>query len=152
MKDYIYRALKALRAVPVWQVVGRGLAAMIVVLLLLQLFSFERIPGLLTQQGLSNPWSIVLAIGLVLSELLALPFLLGMRTSSMVLRSSEVASVVAVSLLVVVGIAGLHKGGVVCGAYTQNIPVAVQLLVIISCAVSYGYYKYKHNKANKKAL
>lgn len=147
MKECIYRAVGALRSVPAWQLVGRGLAVGIVVLLLLQLFSFEKMPELLVQLGVGEPWNIALAIILVVAELLTVPFLLRMNVSTTVRRCSESVSVATISLLTVLEVMGLlSAGGVMFGAYTQRVPVVVRVAVMFGLIMAYGYYKYNHDK------
>ena len=59
------------------------LAGYIIILLLLQLFSFDAFPAMLVGIGLDGVWSYIAAIALVVVELLALPFLLQMKLLKM---------------------------------------------------------------------
>ena len=64
------------------------LAIYVLVFLISQLFTFEKLPALIAGSGLELGWANLAAISLVLLELAALPFLLGMRTSPLISRVS----------------------------------------------------------------
>lgn len=79
------------------------------VFLLAQLFSFEKFPGLVqSATGLGGSWATTVVIGLVIAELMALPFLLGLKTSQAVLAVSQVSGFVAIVLLMALEVFALQ--------------------------------------------
>jgi len=120
------------------------LAGLLLMLLLLQLFTFESFPQLISANtGLSEVLSRVVAVGLVVAELLALPALLVMKTS----KKLETASMVCLSLsllaLTCLTIANLAKGyqAVIWGA-TFELPSGywlVSFLLILWILFGWGF-------------
>ena len=93
------------------------LAGYVLLFLLLQLFTFEKFPALLESAGVAGGWSHGVAIGLVVVELLALPYLLQMKLPGRVRRASLVSGVVAMLTLTVLEvIAFTHEQTVMFGA------------------------------------
>lgn len=74
-------------------------AITMLLLLLLQLFTFEQLPKSLQAIGLSGGGSVVLSIGLVVAELLALPFLLSLQLSRQQRIGSWLAGVIGLGWL-----------------------------------------------------
>ena len=80
---------------------GLLLAATLLVTVLMQLFAFEKFPGLLQFAGFTEVTAVVLAVALVYMEVLALPWLIGLRARSSVLRLSFCCLIMALQLLTV---------------------------------------------------
>lgn len=80
---------------------GLLLAATLLVTVLMQLFAFEKFPGLLQFAGFTEVTAVVLAVALVYMEVLALPWLIGLRARSSVLRLSFCCMIMALQLLTV---------------------------------------------------
>lgn len=80
---------------------GLLLAATLLVTVLMQLFAFEKFPGLLQFAGFTEVTAVVLAVALVYTEVLALPWLIGLRARSSVLRLSFCCLIMALQLLTV---------------------------------------------------
>ena len=77
------------------QVVRILLAVIILALILSQLFTFEKFPSLLASMGVSSGWAVLL----VVAELFALPFLLGMKLPTSILRVGGISCVATMILL-----------------------------------------------------
>ena len=67
----------------------------------MQLFAFEKFPGLLQLAGFTEATAVVLAVALVYTEVLALPWLIGLRARASVLRLSFCCLIIALQLLTV---------------------------------------------------
>lgn len=80
---------------------GLLLAATLLVTVLMQLFAFEKFPGLLQLVGFTEATAVVLAVALVYTEVLALPWLIGLQARSSVLRLSFCCLIMALQLLTV---------------------------------------------------
>lgn len=80
---------------------GLLLAATLLVTVLMQLFAFEKFPGLLQFAGFTEVTAVVLTVALVYMEVLALPWLIGLRARSSVLRLSFCCLIMALQLLTV---------------------------------------------------
>lgn len=74
-------------------------ASFLVVLVVSQLFTYEEFPAALTTLGISEPAAHFLASIIVVSEVLALPFLLFIKTSPLMRAVSMVSGWVAVLAL-----------------------------------------------------
>lgn len=102
------------------QIVRRIIAGYILVIVLSQLFSFDKFPGVLA--GMSNVMAVVCAIILVITEVGALPFLLAMDVSARSRKVSAVMGVVALLLLTLLeGMAFYHGVSMIFGA-TFDLP------------------------------
>ena len=80
---------------------GLLLAATLLVTVLMQLFAFEKFPGLLQFAGFTEVTAVVLAVALVHMEVLALPWLIGLQARSSVLRLSFCCLIMVLQLLTV---------------------------------------------------
>lgn len=80
---------------------GLLLAATLLVTVLMQLFAFEKFPGLLQLVGFTEVTAVVLAVALVYTEVLALPWLIGLQARASVLRLSFCCLIIALQLLTV---------------------------------------------------
>ncbi len=98
------------------------LAGYIIILLLLQLFSFDVFPAMLAGIGLDGTWSYVVAIALVVVELLALPFLLHMKLSKKFLNISMISGSVALLALSILEVWAFTAGQSVLFGATFDLP------------------------------
>ena len=80
---------------------GLLLAMMLLLTVLMQLFAFEKFPGLLQVAGFTEATAVVIAVVLVYTEVLALPWLIGLRARASVLRLSFCCLIIALQLLTV---------------------------------------------------
>ena len=80
---------------------GLLLAVTLLLTVLMQLFAFEKFPGLLQLAGFTEATAVVLAVALVYTEVLALPWLIGLQARASVLRLSFCCLVIALQLLTV---------------------------------------------------
>ena len=98
------------------------LAGYIIILLLLQLFSFDVFPAMLAGIGLDGVWSYIAAIALVVVELLALPFLLQMKLSKKFLNVSMISGGVALLVLSILEVWAFTAGQSVLFGATFDLP------------------------------
>lgn len=112
--------------------VGMLLAGYVVLLMLLQLLTFERFPGLMEGIGLVGAWGIVVAIALVVAELLAMPFWLRLKTAVWVRRMSFVAGFVALLGLVVLELFALSSNQTVVFGATLDLPAGSWTLLFLA--------------------
>ena len=98
------------------------LAGYIIILLLLQLFSFDAFPAMLAGIGLDGVWSYIAAIALVVVELLALPFLLQMKLSKKFLNVSMISGGVALLVLSILEVWAFTTGQSVLFGATFDLP------------------------------
>lgn len=102
------------------QIVRRIIAGYILVIVLSQLFSFDKFPSMLA--GLPGMLAAVCAIVLVVTEVGALPFLLAMDISARLRKVSAVVGVVALLLLTLLeSMAFCHGVSMIFGA-TFDLP------------------------------
>lgn len=102
------------------QIVRRIIAGYILVIVLSQLFSFDKFPSMLA--GLPGMLAAVCAIVLVVTEVGALPFLLAMDVSARLRKVSAVMGVVALLLLTLLeSMAFCHGVSMIFGA-TFDLP------------------------------
>ena len=102
------------------QIVRRIIAGYILVIVLSQLFSFDKFPSMLA--GLPGMLAAVCAIVLVVTEVGALPFLLAMDISARLRKVSAVMGVVALLLLTLLeSMAFCHGVSMIFGA-TFDLP------------------------------
>lgn len=102
------------------QIVRRIIAGYILVIVLSQLFSFDKFPAMLA--GMPGVMAVVCAIILVITEVGALPFLLAMDISARLRKVSAVMGVVALLLLTLLeGMAFYHGVSMIFGA-TFDLP------------------------------
>ena len=93
----------------------------LVVLLLAQLFAFEKFPSMLESIGLGD-WSTVVAIVLALAQLLALPFLIGLKLPTRLVFASFVSVFVALVLLSVLEVMALISDATILFGATLDLP------------------------------
>jgi len=108
------------RPISVVHIVRLIVAGYTLVIVLSQLFSFDKFPSMLT--GLPGVMAVVCAIVLVVTEVGALPFLLAMDVSARLRKVSAVMGVVALLLLTLLeGVAFCHGVSMIFGA-TFDLP------------------------------
>lgn len=108
------------RPISVVYIVRLIIAGYILVIVLSQLFSFDKFPSMLA--GLPGVMAVVCAIVLVVTEIGALPFLLAMDVSARLRKVSAVMGVVALLLLTLLeGMAFCHGVSMIFGA-TFDLP------------------------------
>ena len=100
-KPSVKRMRKEIINVGLGRWAGLLLAATLLVTVLMQLFAFEKFPGLLQLAGFTEVTAVVLAVALVYTEVLALPWLIGLQARSSVLRLSFCCLIIALQLLTV---------------------------------------------------
>lgn len=108
-----------------------AMAAYIVLLLMLQLFTFEKFPQLLGASDIYGVWAVVVAIILVVAELMSLPFLLRMKTSKTLKLISAVSGVVALAVLTTVEVIASMSGQTVMFGATLSLPGGVWSLFLL---------------------
>ena len=102
------------------QIIRLIVAGYILVIVLSQLFSFDKFPAVLA--GMPGMMAVVCAIILVITEVGALPFLLAMDISARLRKVSAVMGVVALLLLTLLeGMAFCHGVSMIFGA-TFDLP------------------------------
>lgn len=124
--------MKKLKQITTGQAARLLLAGYILVMLLLQLFTFEAFPGMLSVAGIVAPWSYVLAVLLVVLELLALPFLIDLRLPSGAVLASKVSGLLAIGLATVLEIFGLANGQAVMFGATFDLPSGSWTLFLLA--------------------
>ena len=122
-----------------------GLAWWTVVVLVLQLFAFEKFPG--TFVGLSSGAQVCVAVAIVIVELLSLPFLLSIRLPDVARRISGTLAVFAPVIWITLSFVGNGRVSLfgaklpvipaVCGA----IVAIVWLAVAVYCCCTVERYK-----------
>ncbi len=99
-----------------------SLAFYFLVIMLLQLFSFDKFPRVLANVGVDQSISTVVSITLVLVGLLALPHLLGMKTSSKLLKVSSWLSPVFLFMLTTLEVIAFYSGRTILFGATFDLP------------------------------
>ena len=107
------------------------LAGYVLVLLLLQLFSFDAFPTMLVSIGLGSTVNYVVAIALVVTELLALPFLLQMKLPKRVFLASMISAGLALLTLSVIEVMAFRGGLSVIFGATFELPGGVWSLLLL---------------------
>lgn len=107
------------------------LAGYILVLLLLQLFSFDTFPAMLMGIGLGSAVSYVVAIALVVIELLSLPFLLQMKLPKKIFLASMISGGLALLTLSVLEVVAFLDGLSVIFGATFELPGGVWSLLLL---------------------
>ena len=100
-KPSVKRMRKEIINVGLGRWAGLLLAATLLVTVLMQLFAFEKFPGLLQFAGFTEVTAVMLTVALVYTEVLALPWLIGLQARSSVLRLSFCCLIMALQLLTV---------------------------------------------------
>ena len=109
---------------------------LIVLLLLCQLFTFEKFPGILLAVGINSSMSLVAMIVLVITELMSLPFFIGMEISQLAILVSRVAGFISLGMMMAISVAAVMNGSssaTIFGATLKNVsgPVGVLMLAVM---------------------
>jgi len=112
------------------------LGVLIIFLLLCQLFTFEKFPEILSGAGINSSMSLVVMIVLVITELISLPFFIGMEISRLAILVSRVAGFISLGMMVAISVAAVMNGSssaMIFGATLKDVSglVGVLMLAII---------------------
>ena len=106
---------------------------LIVLLLLCQLFTFEKFPGILLAVGINSSMSLVVMMVLVITELVSLPFFIGMETSQLAILVSRVAGFISLGMMVAISVAAVMNGSssaMIFGATLKDVSGLVGVLIL----------------------
>ena len=105
---------------------------LVILLLLCQLFTFEKFPGILLAVGINSSMSLVVMMVLVITELVSLPFLIGMEISRLVILVSRVAGFISLGAMTMIGVMAVLNGAptVIFGATLKNVSGLVGVLIL----------------------
>ena len=105
---------------------------LVILLLLCQLFTFEKFPAILLVVGINSSMSLVVMIVLVITELVSLPFLIGMEISRLAILVSRVAGFISLGLMTMISIMAVLNGAptVIFGATLKNVSGLVGVLML----------------------
>ena len=105
---------------------------LIMVLLLCQLFTFEKFSAVLTSAGISSSLSLPIAILLVIAELVSLPFLINMNMSKRISLMSRTAGFLSLGIMTVISFLAFVNGyaAVIFGATLKNVSGLVGVLIL----------------------
>ena len=107
---------------------------LIMVPLLCQLFTFEKFSAVLTSAGITPYLSLPIAILLVITELVSLPFLIDMNMSKRITLTSRMAGFLSLGIMTVISFLAFANGhaAVIFGATIKNVnSVAAIFLVFV---------------------
>ena len=115
------------------KIVKLATGVLIVLLLLCQLFTFEKFPGILLAVGINSSMSLAVMIVLVITELMSLPFLIGMEISRLVVLISRAAGFISLGLMTMINVMAVMNGSpaVIFGATLKNVNGLVGVMVLI---------------------
>ena len=106
---------------------------LVILLLLCQLFTFEKFPAILLVVGINSSMSLVVMIVLVITELMSLPFLIGMKVPQLIILVSRVAGFISLGMMVVISAAAVMNGSssaMIFGATLKNVSGLVGVLML----------------------
>jgi len=106
---------------------------LIILLLLCQLFTFEKFPGILSVAGINSSMSLVVMIVLVITELMSLPFFIGMEISRLVVLISRAAGFISLGMMVAISVAAVMNGSssaMIFGATLRDVSGLVGVLIL----------------------
>lgn len=107
---------------------------LIILLLLCQLFTFEKFPGILLAVGVNSLMSLVVMIVLVITELMSLPFLIGMKVPQLIILVSRVAGFISLGMMVAISVAAVMNGSssaVIFGATLKDVSGLAGVLMLV---------------------
>ena len=109
------------------------LGVLIIFLLLCQLFTFEKSPEILSGAGINSSMSLVVMMALVITELVSLPFLIGMEISRLVVLISRAAGFIGLGAMTIINVMAVMNGApaVIFGATLKNVNGLVGAMVLI---------------------
>ena len=106
---------------------------LVILLLLCQLFTFEKFPGILLAVGVNSSMSLVVMIVLVITELISLPFFIGMEISRLVVLISRAAGFISLGMMVAISVAAVMNGSssaTIFGATLKDVSGLVGVLML----------------------
>ena len=108
------------------------IGVLIILLLLCQLFTFEKFPGIILAVGINSSMSLVVMMVLVITELVSLPLLIGMEISRLAILVSRVAGFISLGLMTMISIMAVLNGAptVIFGATLKNVSGLVGVLML----------------------
>lgn len=107
---------------------------LIILLLLCQLFTFEKFPGILLAVGVNSLMSLVVMIVLVITELMSLPFLIGMKVPQLIILVSRVAGFISLGMMVAISVAAVMNGSssaVIFGVTLKDVSGLAGVLMLV---------------------
>ena len=109
------------------------LGVLIIFLSLCQLFTFEKFPEILSGAGINSSMSLVVMMALVITELVSLPFLIGMEISRLVVLISRAAGFISLGAMTMINVMAVMNGApaVIFGATLKNVNGLVGVMVLI---------------------
>ena len=109
------------------------IGVLIILLLLCQLFTFEKFPGIILAVGINSSMSLVVMMVLVITELVSLPFLIGMEISRLVVLISRAAGFIGLEAMTMINVMAVINGApaVIFGATLKNVNGLVGVMVLI---------------------
>lgn len=109
------------------------LGVLIIFLLLCQLFTFEKFPEILSGAGINSSMSLVVMMALVITELVSLPFLIGMEISRLAVLISRAAGFISLGAMTMINVMAVMNGSpaVIFGATLKNVNGLVGVMVLI---------------------
>lgn len=126
------------------------MAGSMIVLLFLQLFCFEEMPSILYAAGIDGALTYLLLILFVLSELLSLPYWLGMAVSPVVRRLSIGSAVISLALLVGLELYAYRAGHTIFLGAAFDLPAGEWSLLFVAGIALLGAWGLSY-ASNKKA-
>lgn len=114
------------------KIVKLATGVLIILLLLCQLFTFEKFPGILLAVGINSSMSLVMMMVLVIAELVSLPFLIGMEISRLAILVSRVAGFISLGAMTMISVMAVMNGApaVIFGATLKNVSGLVGVLML----------------------
>lgn len=106
---------------------------LVILLLLCQLFTFEKFPAILLVVGINSSMSLVVMIVLVITELMSLPFFIGMETSRLAILVSRVAGFISLGVMTMISVMAVMNGAsaMIFGATLKDVNGLVGVMVLI---------------------
>ena len=107
--------------------------ALIILLLLCQLFTFEKFPGIILAAGINSSMSLTVMIVLVITELMSLPFLICMKVPQLIILVSRVAGFISLGMMLAISAAAVMNGSssaMIFGATLKNVSGLVGVLIL----------------------
>ena len=108
------------------------LASYILIMLLLQLFTFEKFPEILAVAGVMSPWNYIGAVKLVILELLAVPYLIDLRLPDVPRLASKVSGLLALGLATAFEVLGFINGQTLIFGATLDLPSGSWTLYLLA--------------------
>jgi len=105
---------------------------LVILLLLCQLFTFEKFPAILLVAGVNSSMSLAVMIVLVITELMSLPFFIGMEISRLAILVSRAAGFISLGAMTMISVMAVLNGAptVIFGATLKNVSGLVGVLIL----------------------